>query len=296
MERRVALQSFHPVVLFLYFACVLILSMCVTAPLYLGIDLAASIVLCSILLGRSSIKRSLGLIALLVVVAAVAPLFDPYGSTVLFRYFGGRPYTLQALCGGVAMGTMLVAMLLWFSSFNVVMTSERITFLFGKMAPALSLVFTMVLRLVPSYERKLRRFAAARECIGRSVSQGSPRRRIAAAGILLSMTLTWAFESGIRTADSMRCRGYGLADRTTYSVFRFDRKDALALVIMVPLIALSLYAVASGAATMTYVPEFIGPSSDFAGMGAVPFALLVFLPSLFELGDACSWRFSLSRI
>lgn len=294
MNRRVALRSFHPAVIFLYFACVLILSMCVTAPSYLGIDLVASVALCSILLGRSSIKRSLGLMILLVVVALVAPLFDPHGSTVLFRYFGGRPYTLQALCGGVAMGAMLVAMLLWFSSFNVIMTSERITFLFGRMAPALSLVFTMVLRLVPSYERKLRRFAAAREGIGRSVSQGGPRRRVAAAGVLLSMALTWAFESGIRTADSMRCRGYGLADRTTYSVFRFDRKDAVALVVMVPLIVLSLCAVASGAATMTYVPEFVGPSPDFVGVAS--FALLVFLPSLFELGDAWSWRFSLSRI
>lgn len=296
MNRRIALQSLHPIVLFLYFACVLILSMCVTAPLYLAIDLVASVVLCSILLGRSSIKRTFGLMILLVVVAIVAPLFDPHGATVLFRYFGGRPYTLQALCGGAAMGTMLVAMLLWFSSFNAVMTSERITFLFGRMAPALSLVFTMVLRLVPSYERKLRRFAAARECIGRSASQGGPRRRIAAAGILLSMTLTWAFESGIRTADSMRCRGYGLADRTAYSVFRFDRKDAVALAMMVPLVVLSSIAMVSGAATMTYVPEFIGPSSDFAGVGAASFALLVFLPSLFELGDAWSWRFSLSRI
>ena len=194
------------------------------------------------------------------------------------------------------MGTMLVAMLQWFASFNIIMTSERITFLFGKMAPALSLVFTMILRLVPTYEKKSHQFAVARECIGKSASRGDLKQRIRQAGLLLSMTLTWAFESGIQTAESMKCRGYGLANRSTYSLFVFGAKDAIALAIMVPLIAVSLFAVLSGAATMTYVPEFIGPTSDFMGIGVVAYALLVFLPSLLELGDACIWRYSLSRI
>ena len=88
--------------------------------------------------------------AVLLVVTLSAPLFNTQGATVLLRWWGGRPYTLEALALGASTGLMLVAMMLWFASFHLVMTSDKFTYLFGRAIPALSLVLTMVLRLVPS--------------------------------------------------------------------------------------------------------------------------------------------------
>ena len=68
---------------------------------------------------------------------------------------------------------MLVAMMLWFASFHLVMTSDKFTYLFGRAIPALSLVLTMVLRLVPSYRRKADALMTARACIGKGPAEGA---------------------------------------------------------------------------------------------------------------------------
>ena len=43
---------------------------------------------------------------------------------------------------------------------------------------------------------------------------------------------TWSLENAIETADSMKSRGYGLPGRTAFSIFRFDRRDKLALPVL----------------------------------------------------------------
>jgi energy-coupling factor transport system permease protein len=37
--------------------------------------------------------------------------------------------------------------------------------------------------------------------------------------------ITWALENAIESADSMKSRGYGLKNRTAFSIYRFDERD-----------------------------------------------------------------------
>ena len=39
---------------------------------------------------------------------------------------------------------------------------------------------------------------------------------------VFSIVVTWSLESGLITADSMRCRGYGLPGRTSFSLYRLS--------------------------------------------------------------------------
>ena len=50
------------------------------------------------------------------------------GSTVLF-YLGNNRVTLEAACYGFVMALMLSGVMIWFSSFNVVMTSEKLIYI-----------------------------------------------------------------------------------------------------------------------------------------------------------------------
>lgn len=131
--------------------------------------------------GREAWRFIGGLAVVLLVVTLSAPLFNTQGATVLFRWWGGRPYTLEALALGASTGLMLVAMMLWFASYHLVMTSDKFTYLFGRAIPALSLTLIMVLRLVPSYRRKADALMTARACIGKGPSGrrlcGSARAR-----------------------------------------------------------------------------------------------------------------------
>ena len=160
---------------------------------------------------------------MLAAVTLINPLLNTQGSRVLFTYMGGRPYTAEALFYGMALAAMFAAVVLWFSCYNVVMTSDKFIHMFGRMAPSVSLILTMVLRLVPGYRRRLRQISTARRCIGMAggSTAGPPgrRERMRNGMAEVSALTSWAFESGIVTADSMRGRGYGSgAENELFSV------------------------------------------------------------------------------
>lgn len=70
-----------------------------------------------------------------IVLSLANPLFNPMGDTVLFTYMGSRSFTWEALAFGVSTAAMFVSTMLWFACFNVVMTTDKLVFLFGRVAP-----------------------------------------------------------------------------------------------------------------------------------------------------------------
>ena len=235
---------YHPALVFTFFACAIVLGMFVRNPAFLAATSVFSGLYYAVLAGRRSLRMLAGMVALFIAVAVLNPLFNTRGDVVLFTYFD-RPYTLEALAYGVQTAALLVGMLLWFSCYNIVMTSDKFTYLFGRMAPSVTLVFTMVLRLIPAYHRKIDEFAAARSGIGRSPSVGTLSERIEGASAILSALTSWALEGGMSTADSMRSRGFGQARRTAYARYRFTARDGALLACMALLAAISIAAIAA---------------------------------------------------
>ena len=68
---------------------------------------------------------------------------------------------------GGSLAGVRVSVLLWAGCYNTVMTSDKFTMLFGNLVPALSMLLVMVLRLIPSYFRKMRQITGSRESIGK---------------------------------------------------------------------------------------------------------------------------------
>ena len=224
-----AFSTCHPVVTFAFFASVIVLCVIVQQPALQAVGLAGAAIYHLVLRGRDAWRLLVGLALAFVILAAVNPLFDTLGDTVLFTYLHGRPYTLEALAYGASTACMFVTIMLWFACYARVMDAGKFTYLFGGRAPALTLVLTMTLRLVPSYVRKARQIATARCCIGMSPKDGGLRQRVRDGIRLLSALTTWALEGSVTTADSMRSRGYGLPGRTAFSIYRFDDRDKTAL-------------------------------------------------------------------
>ena len=136
MERD-AFTRCHPAVPFVYFAVVIVLVAVVQHPAYLAASLAAGAAYLLVVRGGRGLAVLAGLVPVFVLVAAVNPLFNTRGAHVLFEVFG-RPYTLEALCLGMAVSGMLVTMLVWFACYSQVMTADKLTCLFGNLVPALS--------------------------------------------------------------------------------------------------------------------------------------------------------------
>ena len=226
MPNRDAFSSYHPVINFMYFALVLVFSMFFMHPVSLIISLAGAIAYHLYLNGRKALRfQLLFLLPMALMAAILNPAFNHEGATLLAYLPSGNPLTLESIAYGFAAAAMLAAVILWFSCYTAVMTSDKFVYLFGRVIPALSLVLSMTLRFVPKFKAQIQVVSEAQRCVGRDVSNGSVLQRLRNGVTILSIMVTWALENAIETADSMKSRGYGLPGRTSFSIYRFDGRD-----------------------------------------------------------------------
>ena len=230
MKNKDAFSGYHPIINFLYYALVLLFSMCLMHPVYLIISLTGALAYDIYLKGRKAVRFAvMGLLPMAVIAALVNPAFNHEGQTMLTYLPSGNPLTLESILYGVAAAVMLASVVLWFATYNEVMTSDKFVYLFGRVIPALSLVLSMALRFIPKFKAQMEVVSEAQACIGRDTKTGSVIRRVGNAVKIFSIMVTWSLENAIETADSMRSRGYGLPGRTAFSIYRFDDRDKAAL-------------------------------------------------------------------
>ena len=222
--------DYHPFINVIYFVLVIGFSLALTHPLAQGIALVCAIAYCVRCSGKKSVLFLLKFcLPMVLLTAFVNPAFNHEGTTILLYFSNGNPLTLESILYGFSAGAMLVTLLLWFSAFERVMTSDKFIYLFGKVIPALSLVLSMSLRFVPKFKAQMAIVADAQRSMGRDVSNGSLWSRTKTAVTIFSIMITWALENAIETADSMRSRGYGLKGRTAFSIYRWEERDKYAL-------------------------------------------------------------------
>ncbi len=204
----------------------LVFTMFFMHPVSLGISLFSALAYAVSLNGMRAAGRSfLYILPMMGAAALINPAFNHAGATILAYLPTGNPLTLESILYGAAAAALLAAVMVWFSCYTAVMTSDKFVYLFGRVIPALSLVLSMALRFVPRFKAQLRVVAEAQRCMGRDTSEGSLVRRIRNAVTILSILVTWSLENAIETADSMKSRGYGLPGRTAFSIYRFDGRD-----------------------------------------------------------------------
>lgn len=228
---RDAFVDYHPFVNLVYFGLVISFSLILTHPLAQGISLMCAMAYCVSAEGKKSMVFLLRVCMPMVLMTAfINPAFNHEGTTMLFYFSNGNPLTLESILYGFSMGTMLVTLLIWFGSFNRVMSSDKFIYLFGKLIPSLSLVLSMSLRFIPKFVAQMGNVAEAQKSIGRDVSCGSLWSRTKTVILIFSIMITWSLENAIETADSMKSRGYGLKKRTAFSIYRFDERDKYTLI------------------------------------------------------------------
>ena len=124
--------------------------------------------------------------------------------------------TLESVIYGFAAGVMMVSVISWFACFNAIITSDKFIYLFGRVAPSMSLILSMTLRFIPRFKAQIKAVSDAQKCVGRDISSGSLIQRARNGITILSIMVTWALENAIEAADSMKSRGYGLQGRTAF--------------------------------------------------------------------------------
>lgn len=146
---------FHPAVALLYCGVVLVFSMAVMQPVYLALTFVAQLALSVATGGRRALRGLVWQAPIVVVLGIANPLFVSVGSTELLR-IGMHAFYLEALIFGLCQGLMLVNVLLAFGNAARIVSSDKVLATLGNIAPYLSLVISMTMRLVPKFSSRFR--------------------------------------------------------------------------------------------------------------------------------------------
>jgi energy-coupling factor transport system permease protein len=270
--------------------------MLITHPLYVATALISSFTFALLLKPRAGLKFFLSFcLPIVILVAAVNPLFNHLGVTILF-YFNDNPVTAEAVIFGAVSALALAAVLMWFSTYNDVMTSDKFMHIFGRIIPKTALIISMTLGLLPKMQKRLKNISDAQTMIGKTRTKGF-FQKIKSGLRILSILITWSLENGIETADSMKARGYGLRGRTSFSMYKLCRRDKILLPIFVAVAGVIIAGLITGAAYGQYYPKFsVSSFGIFNLLVFLCFALLCFLPIIIEITERVKWRYSVSKI
>ena len=290
--------DYHPTVNLLYFTLVITFSMLLTHPAAQSIALVCAVTYAVSVEGKKSVLFLLKFcLPMVLLTAFINPAFSHEGVTVLYYFSSGNPLTLESILYGVGAGVMLVTVILWFSAFSRIMTSDKFIYLFGKVIPALSLVLSMSLRFVPKFKKQTEIVVEAQRCLGRDISTGSLWQRFKTAVVILSIMITWALENAIETADSMKSRGYGLKGRTAFSIYRMDDRDKYTLLWLAFCGLFLTVGVTLSAFGFRYFPSIRYAALDRA---TVPFYTVYFglcaTPVVLNLTEERKWKTIYSKI
>lgn len=285
------LSLFHPWVSFIYFAAVIAGTLLFIHPVFVAVSLLCSFFASAMINGRKTALATLGFgIPMFIFVALANPLFNHRGATTLCYLFD-NPVTLEATVYGIVSAGMMFAAVVWFTCYNTVVTSDKFIYIFGRILPSVALIVSMTLSLIPRLLAQVKIIADSQRSIGLDWKSGSLKQRIRSGARILSILVSWALEDAVITADSMRARGYGQHKRSTFSIFRFGKKDAKMLALIFVLFAAEIFTYISGRGTMEFYPAMVFPKIDFTDILIYfLYITLGILPAVIQIKEDLKWK------
>ena len=289
MER--VLAGYHPIVSFSYFVVVIGTSMLYMNPVFQVISLIGALSYLIILDRYKTLKLIKFIFVMVLVIAIINMIFVNRGSTVLF-YLRSNPVTLESLFYGFVSGLMLGSVMVWFSCYNEIITSDKFLYIFGKITPSIALIVSMTLRLIPKLIEQTKIIANSQKTLGLDYNEGSLSLKIKSCMRILSILVTWALEDAVQTADSMKARGYGIKKRTSFQIFEFINRDMIMLVYILISGMFLLAGYMNGYGQLIFYPTIQKIDTDIlSNMLYITFFIISILPSIQELRERYKWRY-----
>lgn len=285
----------HPSALLIYFLTVILLPMFVLEPVILALSLVGS-ALCLLCVKKSGDKSGVVLYAVLfIAITAINPLISHNGETELF-FINNKPITLEATIYGAVSAVMIIGILVWFRSFSIVMTGEKLLYVVGSVAPKTAMILCTALRYVPLFKKQHVKIKAAQTAMGLYTADNITDRLRGSARVFSILT-TWSLENSIDTADSMKARGYGLKHRKPFSLYKYHTSDMVFTAITLALAAAAITFAAIGGLSMQFYPTIILPEKTaMIILCYVSYGALALLPAALELMERIRWRYLTSAI
>jgi energy-coupling factor transport system permease protein len=155
-------------------------------------------------------------------------------------------------------------------------------------------MISMTLRFVPRFKNFLQSVLRTQQAMHKPENT---KEKLGQALAAFSATVSWAMEQSIVTADSMKSRGYGSAGRTAYAIYRFERRDGVALAVLAALFLVTVAPWLLGQVSWSFYPAMTGA---ILGIGQIisylSFLGLCMLPLIIDLTEDFKWNSLRSKI
>lgn len=290
-------KRYHPIVNFCYFAVVLCGTMVFMHPALLFISFVCAYICAFFSVGKRALKFNvLYMLPAFIAAFLIPPVFSHEGATILAYLPSGNPVTKESLLYSLAAAVMLITSVTWFTSLNSVMTSDKIIYLAGRLTPSLSLVFSMCLRYVPMFSKRLKKILLLRTKLKEN-EPDTVLNKMKNALCAFSAAVSLSLEESIDTSDSMKCRGYLQKGRTFYSNYRFTIRDGCALLWIFAFSLVTVIGKIFGKTDFSYYPYIkSNPPNVFSAIVFASYFLLCILPVIIEIKEEIKWRALRSKI
>lgn len=270
--------GYHPLANLIFFSSVIAFAMLTDDPVMIAVSLFGALSYAFLLKG---VKQALGMlkaVAFMVIFTAMLnPMFNHAGVTPLFYLPWGNAVTLEAIAFGIGAGLKLAAVVMWFFSFNAIMTSDKIIYIFGRISPYFALVLSLILTFVPVMKNRFKLCFEAQAQFGGG-------KLLTASKCLLS-TAGWAIEEAADTAQSMHARGFGLKGRTSFHLFAMERKDSVFIAVCIMLTAFVGVLFYKGAFDFYYYPYIKSFGNGLRFWGASGYLFMCLMPVWIWIGE-----------
>ena len=286
-------ERYHPLVSFLYYTGALSLFILMLHPIFL---VAALFMVLLINFRHDRYRRMkrwwIFLFSTFLLMLFLNPLFNERGRHLLFEIHHHR-VTLEAISFGGMNALSIICVIAIFISYNIVMTPNKLLYLFSKFLPQFAILLMLTLRFIPLMRRRLEEISTIQRSKGVLLTTGTWKYRVKTGMLYIQTLLTFSLEEAIQTADSMEARGYGTRSRSSYEYFTFRKKDFFVLLFLIILYAVIILGRIRGYGYLT-----VYPIMESWGLSPLDFQTLIFyllflsFPIWIEAGGKFQWRLS----
>lgn len=291
-------EKLSPLSEFLYFFFVIINLIFTYNPILTFICFVSSFLLS---VQTTSFKNTVKITALISVViilgAIINPLFNHEGATVLTYFRNGNPLTLESIIFGICSGFLTGALLLSFSCFTKIFTSDKALYLVGNITPSVSMIFSMTLRFIPLFFKRAKDIFSARRYICPENQNASFIKKIRLLIKNLDILVTRCLEDSLTTALSMKAKGFGCTKRTFYAKYLFLKRDIAFSAFITLIGCLCAFFHFADTASTVFFPIFsIKLSGAYNITAYLCYSFLCFSPIILNTKEEVKWHFLKSKI
>ena len=291
MERKY-IGQIHPAVGFFYIAAVLVITMITMNPYLLAISCITSIIVMGYLKGLSELRKNIVPdISVIIFTVGIQPVFSGSGKTVLY-YVNDRAVYLEGYIYGLVIALLLITVFNWCTVMRILMDSEKLMYLIGRLSPTLAMMITMILRFIPLMRQRYRVIHEGQVGMGRYNNPYSKKKNVLYTfmGFIekirhrikeISILISWSLENSIETSESMESRGYGLKGRTSYHRYILKKTDIIQMILIAGAFAYVLVPVLLRQFRAYYLPRVYERVSVWHVIVMVVYIVLAVFPVVF---------------